>query len=91
MCPVNSSEEFLGDDACVEEQYNCSYFDDETGTFVADGEVLNRTNYTLTCAFYHLTDLAGVAGPAPSFNKMDVDKMFRCEYQIVPSQIYILT
>ena len=90
MCPVNSSEEFLGDDACVEEQYNCSYFDDETGTFVADGEVLNRTNYTLTCAFYHLTDLAGVAGPAPSVNKMDVDKMFRCEYQIVPTQTYIL-
>lgn len=80
LCPVNSSVEFLGEDACEEQQYNCSYFDDATGTFVADGVVLNKTNYTLTCAFYHLTDLGSVAGPAPSANRMDVDKLFSADF-----------
>jgi hypothetical protein len=80
-CPENTSAEFLGEeDACVEEEYNCSYFDDATGTFVIDGEEINRTNYTITCAFYHLTDLASVAGPKPSTNKMDFDKMMSADF-----------
>jgi hypothetical protein len=71
-CPMNSS--------CIPQHYNCSYFDDATGAFVIDGVEFNRTNDTIVCGFYHLTDLAAVAGPAPSFNTVDVNAMLSADF-----------
>ena len=62
------------------EEFKCSFFDDATQSFVIDGVELNRSNFSLTCAFYHLTDLSAVAGPPPQINKMDFDRLFSADF-----------
>jgi hypothetical protein len=86
-CPPNTTRDGSPTDeiefptgACIPQTYNCSYYDDASAQFVVDGVELNRTNTTLTCGFYHLTDLAAVAGPAPQFNAPDFDKMLSSDF-----------
>lgn len=82
QCPENSTAEFVQfpEQACVPQQINCSYFDDVTKSFVVDGIEINRTNETIVCGFFHLTDLAAVAGPMPSFNPLNFDKMLSSDF-----------
>jgi hypothetical protein len=65
---------YLGD------QLLCSYWDETTKAWREDGELVERTDDSATCAFTHLTSFSNFIGPAPTFNRMSVEGLFSKEW-----------